>query len=63
METTQDNHYVPCQYLKRWANAHNRIWTYRTLVSHHKVPLWEERSVKSTGFQDDIKRTKIKISI
>ena len=54
METTHDNHYVPCQYLKRWANEHNRIWTYRTLVSHHKVPLWEERSVKSTGFQDDL---------
>ena len=51
---THDNHYVPQQYLKRWANEHNKIWTYRTLVSHQKVPLWEEQSVKSIGFQDDL---------
>jgi hypothetical protein len=37
----RDNHYVPCLYLKQWAVSCGRVWTYRLLVSHPKVPLWK----------------------
>ncbi|MCL6601285.1 MAG: DUF4238 domain-containing protein [Paenibacillus sp.] len=43
----KNHHYVSQSYLKAWANNHNRIWTYRTLVSHSSVPEWSQSSIKS----------------
>jgi Protein of unknown function (DUF4238) len=47
----EDNHYVSRGYLKRWASSSGRIWTYRILVSHPQVPLWEERFPKGVAYQ------------
>jgi hypothetical protein len=44
-----DNHFVPRVYLKRWSTQEQKIWTYRTLVSHPKVPLWREQSTKGVA--------------
>jgi hypothetical protein len=46
---TINNHYVPCEYLKRWASSDKRIYTYRILVSHPQVPLWEKRSPRGVA--------------
>lgn len=54
MGTTHDNHYVPRQYLKRWENTAQKVWTYRTLVSNSHVPLWRDYSVKAIAFQQDL---------
>lgn len=43
----KNHHYVSQSYLKAWANNHNRVWTYRTLVSHSSVPEWFQSSIKS----------------
>src|ERR1700690_249737 len=45
-----DNHYVPCLYLKRFAALDERVCTYRTLVSHPKVPLWKKESIKGIAY-------------
>ncbi|MEK4355448.1 DUF4238 domain-containing protein [Paenibacillus sp. FSL R5-0475] len=42
----KNHHYVSQSYLKTWANNHNRVWTYRTLVSHSSVPEWFQSSIK-----------------
>lgn len=44
------NHYVPCLYLKRFAALDERVCAYRTLVSHHQVPLWEEKSINGIAY-------------
>lgn len=54
MGTTHDNHYVPRQYLKRWENKNQKVWTYRTLVSNSHVPLWRDYPVKAIAFQQDL---------
>jgi hypothetical protein len=40
--------------LKRWSTPQNKIWTYRTLVSHAQVGLWRERSTKGVAFQEHL---------
>lgn len=50
MTITTDNHYVPCEYLKRWALSDKRIYTYRLLVSHPKVPLWKPSSPRGVAY-------------
>lgn len=50
MPFRRDNHYVPRGYLKRWASDGNRVWVYRTLVSHPKIPLWERKSIRGTAY-------------
>ena len=45
------NHYVPECYLKRWANTNNRVYVYRTLVSHLNVPIWKLHSISAIGYQ------------
>lgn len=50
MSFRSDNHYVPCEYLKRWASSDGRIWTYRTLVPDCQVPLWREYSPKGVAY-------------
>lgn len=42
-----DNHFVPKSYLKNWEDSENKIYAYRTLVSHENVPLW--KPVTATG--------------
>jgi hypothetical protein len=39
------NHYVPKMYLKTWSNQQKKIWTYRILVSHKKVPIWQQIAI------------------
>ncbi len=46
----RDNHYVPCEYLKRWESAPGRVWMYRILVSHENVPLWRESSIRGIAY-------------
>lgn len=46
----RDNHYVSIGYLKRWESSSNKIWVYRTLVSHDNVPLWKESSIKGVAY-------------
>ena len=46
----RDNHYVPCEYLKAWEASPGRLWLYRVLVSHGKVPLWNEKSIRGVAY-------------
>lgn len=46
----RDNHYVPCEYLKHWEPSSGRVWTYRILVSHERVPLWKEKSIRGIAY-------------
>ncbi len=45
-----DNHYVPCEYLKAWESSPGRVCLYRVLVSHGKVPLWNEKSIRGVAY-------------
>lgn len=47
----KNHHYVSQSYLKAWANNHNRVWTYRTLVSHCSVPDWSLSWLESNKFR------------
>lgn len=47
----RDHHYVAQMYLKQWTADCKQVWTYRTLVSHAKVPLWSKRSVRGVAYQ------------
>jgi hypothetical protein len=49
-----DNHYVPHVYLKNWKSSHERIWTYRLLVSHDAVPLWKETSIRGIAYHSHL---------
>jgi len=51
-EFHRDNHFVPQSYLKRWSDAEGRVATYRTLVSHERVPLWSRHSPKSIAYHE-----------
>lgn len=44
-----DNHYVPEFYLGRWADSQERVWTYRTLVSHRTHPIWRRHRLRGLG--------------
>ncbi len=46
----RDNHYLPCMYLKQWAQDDGRVWIYRTLVSHNAVPPWKRVSPRGAAF-------------
>ncbi len=50
----RDNHYVPHGYLKRFASSPGRVWTYRTLVSHVKVPMWKEVSIRGVAYHSHL---------
>lgn len=49
-QLTSDNHYVPCLYLRRFADAGEKLSVYRTLVSHPRVPLWKSSSLRGAGY-------------
>lgn len=46
----EDSHYVPHLYIKSWSSSHKRVWTYRVLVSHDRVPLWKESSIRGIAY-------------
>lgn len=48
----RDNHYVPCLYLKRFADVQQRVFTYRILVSDPREPPWKKKSIKSIAYHD-----------
>lgn len=50
MNFRRDNHYVSSQYLKHWESSTGRIWVYRILVSHDKVPLWKDKSARGIAY-------------
>jgi len=51
----RENHYVSCGYLKRWAaSSAGRVWTYRTLVPHDKVPLWKLSSPRGVAYHSHL---------
>lgn len=50
MQITRDNHFVPQSYLKRWADDDQRIWCYRLLVSHERIPIWRQRPVRGVAY-------------
>jgi len=45
----KDNHYLPRLYLKPWAAANGKVWTYRILVEHKNVPVWKQFSSKAVA--------------
>jgi len=51
MHFRRDHHYVPRSHLKHWAREDGRIWTYRLLVPHSKVPIWKEKSTRGVAYQ------------
>jgi hypothetical protein len=54
MAFQRDNHYVPCLYLKRFALSNGRLWTYRILVAHSRVPFWKTAAIKGIAFHSHL---------
>jgi hypothetical protein len=50
----RDNHYVPRSYLKRWTHDGSRLWLYRVLVPHARVPLWRETSTRGITYHEHL---------
>ena len=50
----RDNHYLPQTYLKRWASPDQKVWVYRTLVSHDSVHTWRPHSVKGIAYHQHL---------
>jgi len=48
-ELRRDNHFIPKLYLKNWAQD-GKIFSYRLLVPHQKVPLWKAYPLKGIAF-------------
>jgi hypothetical protein len=48
------NHYVPQEYLRRWANAEGKVWTYRILVSNESVPAWKLSSRRGVAYYNHL---------
>lgn len=44
------NHFVPQSYLKRWENSSNKVFVYKTLVAHERIPFWKGYSVSAIAF-------------
>jgi hypothetical protein len=49
-EIKKKNHYVAQGYLKRWAAADGKIWSYRILVSNAKVPYWKPSTSSGVAY-------------
>src|SRR5713226_6376351 len=50
MPFQRNNHYVPYLYLKRFGSPSERVPTYRVLVAHNNVPMWQEKSIKGVAY-------------
>ncbi len=48
------NHFVAKSNLKRWAMPDTKVWTYRTLVSHARVPQWKPQSISGIAKHDHL---------
>ena len=53
----RDNHFVPQLYLKQWSEDSTQIFSYRTIVSHERVPEWKLRSIRGVAFHRDLYTT------
>ncbi|MHB8775120.1 MAG: DUF4238 domain-containing protein [Bellilinea sp.] len=56
-QITHDNHFVPQLYLKQWSDDGLNVWSYRTLVSHERVPEWVCRPIRGVACQRDLYTT------
>lgn len=56
-QITHKNHFVPQLYLKQWSDDGTRIWSYRILVSHDKVPEWDHPTISEVAYQSDLYTT------
>jgi hypothetical protein len=50
----RDNHFVPQMYLRGWSSSPGKVWTYRSLVSNPRVPLWKESSIRGVAFHQHL---------
>lgn len=50
----RDNHFVAQSYLKKWTDTNNKVWSYRIIVSHKKVPHWKSSSLKAIAYYKDL---------
>lgn len=50
----RDNHYVPRSYLKRWTCDGLKVWVYRVLVPHPRVPLWRKSSTRGIAYHEHL---------
>lgn len=46
----RNNHYVPQMYLQQWG-ADNRVYEYKLLAPHEKMPIWGRPSIVNTASQ------------
>ena len=53
-QLTRDNHFVPQAYLRRWSDDGKRVYCYRTVVAHKRVPEWEPKSIRGVAYQRDL---------
>jgi len=56
-QVARDNHFVPQGYLRRWADAGDKVWCHRLLVSDARVPRWKRHSVRGIGFHEHLYTT------
>lgn len=56
-QVSRDNHFVSQFHLRLWSNDGHKVWTYRTLVSHQLVPIWQSCSIRGTAFIRDLYTT------
>lgn len=54
MNITHKNHYLPCVYLKHFANAQGTTSTYRLLVSRPRVKEWHSDHISAVGYHRDL---------
>jgi hypothetical protein len=50
----RDNHYVARLYLKRFAPPEGRVFTYRILAAHERVPLWKATAIKGIAYHEHL---------
>ena len=51
---THRNHFVPQFYLQQWTDEHGKLWSYRTLVAHEKVPMWSHIPTRTVAYRMDL---------
>lgn len=54
MPIAHKNHYVPCVYLKHFADSMGSVSVYRLLVSSPRVRVWKRASVSAVGYYLDL---------
>ncbi len=54
MSITHNNHFVPCVYLKRFADQTQHIAEYRLLVARQRVKEWKRVHISGVGYKRDL---------